>query len=139
MVDPSQKASSTSKEAGDKKTQKKKLKEQQQGGIPTAIANRMARRVAFTSGLPTISGMGIFIASYILVSRGITDIPPVITLLSSAAFFFLGLLGLSYGLFSASWETSPGSFLGFENIRPNIAKIKESFKANSNTEKEEML
>ncbi|WP_320674441.1 PAM68 family protein [Prochlorococcus sp. MIT 1341] len=131
MVDPFQKNSSTKKISGVNNLKKKNTKPQ--GGIPTSVANRMARRVAITSGVPTITGMGIFIASYLLVSRGITDIPPVITLLSSAAFFFLGLLGLSFGLFSSSWETSPGSFLGLENIRPNITKVRESFQANKTT------
>ncbi len=128
MVDPAQKNSSSSKGYGVNSPKKKSS--QKQAAIPTVVANRMARRVAFTSGLPTISGMGIFIVSYLLVSKGITDIPPVVTLLLSASFFFLGLLGLSYGLFSASWETKPGSFLGLENIRPNLTKVKESFQAN---------
>jgi hypothetical protein len=66
--------------------------------------------------------------SYLLVSRGILDIPPAITLVTSGAFFLLGLLGLSYGLFSASWESQPGSLLGFEQIGVNISRLKQSFK-----------
>ena len=98
-------------------------------GIPKPVANRMARRIVFTSGLPTVSGMGVFIVSYIVVSRGISDIPPIITLITSAACFLLGLVGLSYGLLSTSWDESPGSFLGFENIRPNINRMRSAFKA----------
>ena len=97
--------------------------------IPKEIANRMARRVAITTGIPTISGMGVFIVSYLLVSRGIADIPPAVTLISSAACFLTGLFGLSYGILSASWETSSGSLLGLENIRPNIGKVRDVFKA----------
>ena len=98
-------------------------------GIPKPVANRMARRVAITTGIPTISGMGVFIGSYFLVSRGIADIPPILTLLTSAGCFFLGLVGLSYGMFSASWEESPGSLLGLENIGPNITRMRAAFKA----------
>ena len=94
--------------------------------IPKEVANRMARRVAITTGLPTISGMSVFIFSYLLVSRGIADIPPALTLVSSAACFLIGLFGLSYGILSASWENSPGSFLGLENIRPNIGRVKDT-------------
>ena len=98
-------------------------------GIPKYVANRMARRVAFTTGIPTISGMGVFIGSYFLISKGIADISPTITLVTSAMCFLLGLVGLSYGILSASWENNPGSIFGFENIGTNINRMKEAFKS----------
>ena len=97
-------------------------------GIPSYVANRMARRIAFTTGIPTLSGMGVFIGSYFLISKGIADISPTVTLVSSALCFLVGLLGLSYGILSASWDFNPGSFLGFENIKPNINRMKAAFK-----------
>ena len=97
-------------------------------GIPKYVANRMARRIAFTTGIPTLSGMGVFIGSYFLISKGIADISPSVTLVSSAICFLIGLLGLSYGILSASWDINPGSFIGFENIKPNIRRIKDAFK-----------
>ena len=97
-------------------------------GIPKYVANRMARRIAFTTGIPTLSGMGVFIGSYFLISKGIADISPTLTLVSSAICFLIGLLGLSYGILSASWDFNPGSFLGFENIKPNINRMKDAFK-----------
>ena len=104
------------------KTTKKK------SGIPSYVANRMARRIAFTTGIPTLSGMGVFIGSYFLISKGIAEISPTVTLVSSALCFLVGLLGLSYGILSASWDFNPGSFLGFENIKPNINRMKDAFK-----------
>jgi len=101
----------------------------QDSAIPKEVANRMARRVAITTGIPTISGMGVFIVSYLLVSKGIADIPPAVTLISSATCFLTGLFGLSYGILSASWEASSGSLLGLENIRPNIGKVRDVFKS----------
>ncbi len=98
-------------------------------GIPKYVANRMARRIAFTTGIPTLSGMGVFIGSYFLISKGIAEISPTVTLVSSAICFLFGLLGLSYGILSASWDLNPGSFLGFENIKPNINRIKDAFKS----------
>ena len=112
----------------------KKLSKKSSSGIPKNVANRMARRIAITTGIPTISGMGSFILSYYLISKGIADIPPIITLLTSAGCFFLGLIGLSYGILSASWEDSNGSFLGLENIGPNIKRMREAFKAMSSKE-----
>ena len=100
-----------------------------ESGIPKYVANRMARRIAFTTGIPTLSGMGGFIGSYFLISKGIADISPTLTLVSSALCFLIGLLGLSYGILSASWDINPGSFLGFENIKPNITRMKDAFKS----------
>ena len=100
--------------------------------IPKEVANRMTRRIAITTGLPTFCGMSVFVVSYLLVSRGIADIAPALTLLSSAAFFLIGLVGLSYGILSASWESKAGSFLGIENIRPNIVRVKDAFNSLNN-------
>ena len=97
-------------------------------GIPKYVANRMARRIAFTTGIPTLSGMGVFIGSYFLISKGIAEISPSLTLVSSALCFLVGLLGLSYGILSASWDLNPGSLLGIENIKPNIKRMKDAFK-----------
>ena len=97
--------------------------------IPEAVANRMARRIAIATGIPTVLGMGVFIGSYLVVSRQILDIPPGATLLASGACFLLGVLGLSYGVLSASWEDQPGSLLGNEQIGVNISRLRASIKA----------
>lgn len=97
--------------------------------IPEAVANRMVRRIAIATGTPTVLGMGVFVVSYLLVSRGVADIPPGLTLVGSGAFFLLGLLGLSYGVLSASWEDAPGSLLGLEQIGVNIGRMRSSVRA----------
>lgn len=97
--------------------------------IPDAVANRMARRIAIATGIPTVLGMGVFIASYLLVSRQILAIPPSATLLASGGCFLLGLVGLSYGVLSASWEEAPGSLLGSEQIPLNLGRLKASLRA----------
>lgn len=89
----------------------------------------MARRIAVATGIPTVLGMGVFIASYGLVSRHILDIPPSATLLASGACFLLGLVGLSYGVLSASWEDAPGTLLGFEQLPLNFTRLKASLRA----------
>ncbi len=97
--------------------------------IPKSVANRMARRVAIATGIPSIMGMGVFVGSYFLVSRQIMDVPPGVTLLASGGFFLLGLGGLSYGVLSASWEQNPGTLLGLEHIKPNLQRMRESIRA----------
>ena len=100
----------------------------QSNGIPKYVADRMAKRIFFTAGIPTLLGMSVFVISYIIVTRKIAEIPPSSTIAISALFFLLGLGGLSYGILSASWDRAPGSFLGLENIPLNIQRAKAAFK-----------
>ena len=97
-------------------------------GIPKYVADRMARRIFFTAGIPTIMGMSVFVVSYIIVTKNIAEIPPSSTIAISALFFLLGLAGLSFGILSASWDKEPGSFFGIENIPMNIQRAKAAFK-----------
>jgi hypothetical protein len=88
----------------------------------------MARRIAIATGIPTLLGMSTFVGSYLLVSRSVLDIPPAVTLVTSGGFFLLGVLGLSYGVLSASWEDAAGSLLGLEQIGVNLGRLRSAFK-----------
>jgi len=112
----------------DKKVPTITPKTKQSTGIPKYVADRMARRIFFTAGIPTLMGMSVFVGSYIIVTRNIAEIPPSSTIAISALFFLLGLGGLSFGILSASWDKEPGSFLGIENIPLNIQRAKAAFK-----------
>ena len=100
-----------------------------QEAIPRYVADRMARRVAVFTGLPTVAGMGVFVGSYLLITKGIADIAPGLTLAGSGFFFLLGLVGLSFGVLSSSWDPEPGSLFGLENLKPNLQRMRESIKA----------
>ena len=104
------------------------LKTKKSNGIPKYVADRMAKRIFFTAGIPTIMGMSVFVVSYIIVTRNIAEIPPSSTIAISALFFLLGLGGLSFGILSASWDKEPGSFFGIENISLNIERAKAAFR-----------
>jgi hypothetical protein len=41
----------------------------------------------------------------------------------------LGVLGLSYGVLSSSWETEPGTLLGTEQIGLNVGRLRQSVRA----------
>ena len=112
----------------DNKQTKVNSVKQSSNGIPKYVADRMARRIFFTAGIPTIMGMSVFVISYIIVTRNIAEIPPSSTIAISALFFLLGLAGLSFGILSASWDKEPGSFFGIENIPMNIQRAKAAFK-----------
>ena len=100
-----------------------------QSGIPDVVANRMARRIAVASGIPSVMGMGVFVVSYLLISRQIIDVPTGVTLIASGGCFLLGVLGLSYGVLSASWESEPGTLLGTEQLGLNIGRVRQSLRA----------
>ncbi len=106
----------------------KQLNVSKSSGIPKYVADRMARRIFFTAGIPTLMGMSVFVVSYFIVTRNIAEIPPSSTIAISALFFLLGLAGLSFGILSASWDKEPGSFFGIENIPLNIQRAKSAFK-----------
>ena len=112
----------------EKKVPTIKTKTKQSTGIPKYVADRMAKRIFFTAGIPTILGMSVFVVSYIIVTRNIAEIPPSSTIAISALFFLLGLGGLSFGILSASWDKEPGSFFGIENIPLNIERAKAAFR-----------
>ena len=128
MGGKSKSASTSSKTKGPKAPSRQQV-------IPEAVSNRMARRIAIATGVPTVMGMGVFIGSYLLVTRHIAEIPTGVTLAASGGCFLLGVLGLSYGVLSASWEDAPGSLLGSEQIGVNISRLRSSLKAmrNGNT------
>ena len=112
----------------EKKSNIENIPKQSSSGIPKYVADRMARRIFFAAGIPTIMGMSVFVISYIIVTRNIAEIPPSSTIAISALFFLLGLAGLSFGILSASWDKEPGSFFGIENIPMNIQRAKAAFK-----------
>ena len=76
----------------EKTTNKVTSPKRSSSGIPKYVADRMARRIFFTAGIPTILGMSVFVVSYIIVTRNIAEIPPSSTIAISALFFLLSLI-----------------------------------------------
>lgn len=104
-----------------------------EGGIPDAVSRRMVRRIALFCGIPTALGMSTFITSYLVMSQGWLQLPTYVVLFVSLGWFGLGVLGVSYGVLSASWdEEMPGSRLGFAEFRTNWQRMTEAWRANKN-------
>lgn len=90
----------------------------------------MARRMGFFCGIPTACGMLTFVLSYFIVTRNIFELPTVAVLLVSLGFFGLGVLGLSYGALSASWdEERVGTWFGWNDFRTNFRRTVESWRS----------
>ena len=101
--------------------------------IPDAVSKRMARRMVFLSGIPTAMGIASFFVFYWLFSQKIIEFPPSLVLLVTAGFFGLGFAGLSYSVFSASWdEERDGGLIGFSEFKLNFGRMVSAWKNRKN-------
>jgi Photosynthesis affected mutant 68 len=99
-------------------------------GIPEVVSQRMAKRMITFCGLPTLLGLSTFPISYFGFFQNGIELPNVAVLLASLGGLGLGVLGLSYGVLSASWDESiPGTKLGWQEFQLNFGRVVESFKA----------
>jgi Photosynthesis affected mutant 68 len=104
-------------------------------GIPEQVTQRMVRRMAIFSGVPTVLGMSSFFISYLLVKAGI-KLPPYIVLTLSLGLFGLGVIGLTYGILSSSWEENrAGSIVGWSDFKLNFSRMSKALRS-GNKEKD---
>lgn len=107
-----------------KSSESRSSRDRASAAIPEVVNRRMLRRVAFFSGVPTALGVLIFFVSYLLLTRHIIEFPKVLVLLSTLACFGLGVVGLTYGALSASWdEDRLGGLLGFDEFSLNFKRM----------------
>lgn len=98
--------------------------------IPQVVSQRMARRMAFFCGVPTTLGIATFFVCYWIVSHGWLKLPNVAVVLVSMGFFGLGVIGLTYGVLSASWEEEePGSLLGASEFATNFGRMTAAWRS----------
>ncbi|PPT07520.1 hypothetical protein CKA32_004572 [Geitlerinema sp. FC II] len=101
-----------------------------QAGIPDAVGRRMLARVGLFSGTPTLLGVFSLVGSYFVVSREWFPLPNVAVLLVSMGCFGLGVLGVSYGVLSASWdEDDEGTKLGIQEFQTNFGRLREAWRS----------
>ena len=109
-----------------KKSSRKKARS---GAIPDAVSKRMIRRMALFSGIPTALGVSSFFISYLIVSNQWFKLPATAVLLVTIGFFGLGVLGLSYGILSTSWdENRVGSWWGGQEFGLNLKRVTTGFR-----------
>lgn len=101
--------------------------------IPDAVSKRMARRMVFFSGIPTMMGIASFFVFYWLFSQKIIELPPYLVLIVTSSLFGLGFVGLSYSVFSASWdEDRNGGLVGFVEFKTNFGRTISAWKNRGN-------
>lgn len=92
--------------------------------IPEVVSSRMIRRMVLLSGVPILFGVMTFLGSYYIVINDIFELPNTAVLLVSMGWFGLGVLGLSYGVISASWdEEASGSLVGWSEFTINFQRL----------------
>lgn len=97
--------------------------------IPEVVSNRMIRRMAILCGIPSALGMATFIVSYWITINEIFELPNTAVVLVSLGFFGLGVLGLSYGVLSASWDPEvSGSLVGWSEFTTNLGRMTQAWR-----------
>lgn len=97
--------------------------------IPEEVSKRMVRRMALFSGIPTGMGISSFLLFYLIVSQDWFKIPNTAVLLVSMGLFGLGVLGLTYGILSTSWdEERVGSWWGWEEFTVNFGRLTSAWR-----------
>lgn len=97
--------------------------------VPEVVSQRMVRRMALLCGVPSFLGIATFFGSYFLVTQAGVNLPNVAVVLLSMGFFGLGVLGLSYGVLSASWdEDVPGTKLGWQEFTTNLGRMTSAWR-----------
>jgi hypothetical protein len=113
----------TKQESG-KKDEKKPPFTKEEMAIPQVVSQRMIRRVALFCGIPTALGISTLIASYFLLIYAGIKLAPIAVLLVNMGFFGLGVLGITYGVLSASWdEHRVGGWLGLNEFTTNWERM----------------
>ena len=98
--------------------------------IPKVVSNRMIRRMSILSGIPTSLGILTFVASYWIITQVGLELPNFVVVLTSMGFFGLGVVGLSYGVLSASWdEDRVGTLLGWQDFTLNLRRTIEAWRS----------
>lgn len=88
--------------------------------IPEVVTNRMMTRMGLSVGIPLSVGLLFFPFFYYLKVIAKIDVPTWIPFIVSFIFFGTALLGVSYGIVSASWDPiREGSLLGWNEARRN--------------------
>ncbi|MDB9376076.1 PAM68 family protein [Nodularia sphaerocarpa] len=94
--------------------------------IPQVVSQRMIRRVAGFCGVPTALGITTLVVSYLLAIYSEIQLPPIAVLLVNMGLFGIGVLGITYGVLSASWdEERAGSLLGLGEFSTNWGRMVE--------------
>ncbi|MCV3211998.1 PAM68 family protein [Plectonema radiosum NIES-515] len=114
------------KQEAEKQVAQKRTYTKEEMAIPKVVSQRMIRRVAGFCGVPTFFGIAILVASYLLAVYAQIKLPAIAVLLVNMGLFGLGVIGITYGVLSASWdEERVGGLVGLSEFSTNWARMVE--------------
>jgi hypothetical protein len=94
--------------------------------IPEKVATRMGQRMIGFVGIPLFLGLGSFVLFWYLATYQGIEIEPIYVAATTIILLAVGLLGITYSIFSTSWdEDRQGSLLGLEEAATNVDRVKE--------------
>lgn len=107
--------------------QKRKI-DKSENTIPDVVSRRMVSRMVLMSGIPLLLALLTFVISYFIITNELFILPNQAVLLVSMGFFGLSVVGLSYGIFSTSWdEDQKGSLLGLQEFQTNFQRMRNAW------------
>ena len=90
-------------------------------GIPQVVTDRMLKRITIFSGVPLLLGFSTGPLFYLGKTVAHFDLAPWQFFFASTATFGAALVGITYGVLSASWEPGrEGSFWGVTEVKANV-------------------
>ena len=97
--------------------------------VPEQITNRMLKRILLFSGGPVLLSLVLFPTFYYLKKVQNIDIPVWAVYLVQTGIFGGGLLGISYGIISSSWDPArEGSLSGWNEFQANLPLVLDRFR-----------
>lgn len=108
------------------------------GVLPEVVADRMLRRI-LTFGAVPLGLLFVFFAIYfVLKYKYDITVIPVVVAYSTLGTIGLATLGITYGIFSSSWdEDVEGTALGWQEARKNFVRAKDGLTGAREKEKRE--
>ena len=114
------------KQETEKQVDKKRTYTKEEMAIPKVVSQRMIRRVAGFCGVPTFLGIATLVTSYLLAIYAQIKLPAIAVLLVNMGLFGLGVIGITYGVLSASWdEERVGGLVGLSEFSINWGRMVE--------------
>lgn len=97
--------------------------------VPEQITDRMLQRMILFTGVPVLAGVLLLPGFYYLKKVQDLDIPVWAVYIVQSLAFGGGLLGITYGIVSASWDPRrDGSLLGWTEFQANLPLLLDRFK-----------
>lgn len=106
------------------------------GVLPEVVSQRMFRRLLVLGGIPFSLFLAFFAAYAVLAFRFEIRVLPSVVAYSTLGTVGLAGIGLTYGIFSASWDADvEGSFLGWAEAQKNFLRAYDGVKTAIEKEK----